>query len=762
MFYSQTWFETLGLTGNRGSGIGNRESGIGTGNRMCGIAGFVEFGNAPRDARARSAVLEAMANTLAQRGPDESTGLQWQGVSIAFRRLSINGIDGGSQPFHSRDGRISAFVNGELYNHAELRRTLSDLRHLDSGSDCEVLPDLFARDGTRAFERINGMFAAVVLDRSARELLLIRDRLGIKPLYYVYRRDLGRLIFGSELKALFPNPDVPRKFDWLAGLRSDYWPKPGENSLPSFFNGIQRVPSGSILRLKLDSGNMEVSSFWDLERAAAELEPPRRSEAPERFRELLADSVRYRIAADAGVGLFLSGGIDSVAIAALAAPHRRIPTFSVWNHATVASGDASASLKAAQWLDLPNDAVRIDGADAPMPDDWRNLLWACELISITAEQWYKFKLHAHARDRHPGLKVILLGQGADEFLGGYMEWLTGLGRPVDRSDLNHIEQALATGQQERAIAAADINPVYRALFRNGTLNADALDDGPVGTWRRYRGRYRLNLDYHLWHEDRTAAAHGIENRVPFLDHRLLEFVASIPESQQMRCFIDKRLLRDALAQTIPSELAHRRKGYFFYGPGELDAHRMIAQLLRAEDGVLLDQAVAGSQATGGPLTEHGLRALARQVLADPALRGLTPLMHLVNMGVLADLVTNAESTPPVRAGEPPAILDDRKKQEMLKTSVDLDADSILALSTAFSLLEIRRPGRDEAPVGTQLVAEGDELREEIHNPTLVSFLMRVDGRSSLAEITAEAGLNIDELFAPIRDALELGLLVRLH
>jgi len=729
---------------------------------MCGIVGFVEFGNARSAAAERRAVLAAMASTLAQRGPDESTGLEWQGVSIAFRRLSINGIDGGSQPFHSRDGQISAFVNGELYNHVELRRTLSDSALLDSGSDCEVLPDLFARHGAGAFERINGMFAAVVLDRRARQLLLIRDRLGIKPLFYVYRRDIGRLIFGSELKALFPNTDVPRQFDWLAGLRSNRWPKPGEDSLPSFFEGIQRVPPAGIVRIGLDSGNMEVSRFWDLERGAAELEPPSRSEAPERFRTLLADSVRYRVTADAGIGLFLSGGIDSVAIAALAAPHRRIPTFSVWNHATVASGDAFASQKAAQSLGLPNNAVRIDGADAPLPDDWRNLLWACELFSITAEQWYKFQLHAHVRNRYPGLKVILLGQGADEFLGGYMHWLTGLSRTLDAGDLNHVERALATGQQERAIETADINPIYRPLFRDGTLNAGALDDGPGGTWQRYRGRYRQNLDYHLWHEDRTAAAHGIENRVPFLDHRLLEFVASIPESQRARWFVNKRILREAVAKLLPVELARRRKGYFFYGPGELDAHRMVAQVLRADNGALLDQAAAGSLATDGPLTEKGLRSLTKQVLEDPALRGLTTLMHLVNMGVLADMASNAPSTPPVRGGEPPAILDDRGKRELLDAQVNPGANSVLALSAALSLLEVRRPGRNEPPAGTSLVAENDELIEEIHNPALVLFLMRVDGRSSLAEIAAEAELDIDELLPPIREALDLGLLVQLH
>lgn len=726
---------------------------------MCGIAGIVEFGEFRRDARERRSNAVAMAEALAHRGPDEASAFDWQTVSVAFRRLSINGIDAGSQPFHSRDGRISAFVNGELYNHADLRRELPDAARLDTGSDCEVLPDLFARHGSRAFERINGMFAAVVLDRTARQLFLVRDRLGIKPLFYVHQPGTGRLIFASELKALFRHPETPRRFDWRAALQSHAWPRPGDESLPSFFVGVERVPPGSILQLDLDRGEIRIEHYWRLEQAAAELQPVRRSEAPRRFRELLADSVRYRIDAEAGVGLFLSGGIDSVAIAALAAGRRPIPTFSVWNHATVASGDAAASRRAATALGLENDAVRIDAARAPTPDDWRNLLWACELFSITAEQWYKFQLHAHVRARDPRLKVILLGQGSDEFLGGYVQRLTGLRRRLDSGDWNHIERALAAGQKGRALAVADVNPIYHRWFAEGLLDAAPLDDGPVETWRRYRARYRLNLDYHLWHEDRTAAAHGIENRVPFLDHRLLEFMASIPESQHARWFTDKRLLRDAMADAIPSELAQRAKGFFFRGPGEHDAYRLVAGVLRADDGALLEQAEAGSRATDGPLRGAGLRSLAERVLADPALRGITPLMALVNMGVLADLAADGCAGVPVRWGAPPEELDEPGMARLLEAPTEPDIDTVLAMSSAFSLLEVRRPGFGESPAGTALLAEGDELREAIGNPDLSAILLHVDGRSSVKRLADRVGIDADRLLPAIRDAIDLGLLV---
>jgi asparagine synthase (glutamine-hydrolysing) len=729
---------------------------------MCGIAGFAEFGPERTPAQARRGLVEAMAARLTHRGPDEATGLEWRGVSIAFRRLSINGIRAGSQPFHSADGRISACVNGELYNHRELRLELPERDRLRSGSDCEVLPDLCSRFGVAAFERINGMFAAVVLDRGARELLLVRDRMGIKPLFYVHRPDTGRLIFASELKALFAHPDVPRRFDWLAALTVQPWPRSGQQEFPSFFDRIERVPPGGVVRVDLETGALTTERYWDLEQAAAELAPPLRSEAPRRFRELLDRSVDYRVTADAGVGLFLSGGIDSVAIAALAAPRRRVPTFSVWNPATVASGDAAASRLAARSLGLTNHAVCIDGSNPPTPDDWRNLLWACELFSITPEQWYKFQLHAYARAMDPALKVVLIGQGADEFLGGYLQRLTGLRRTLDSGDWNLVEQALASGRCAREVVAAGVNPYYQRLFRDGSLDAAALDPGPKETWRRYRARYRVNLDYHLWHEDRTAAAHGIENRVPFLDHRLLAFVASIPESQHARWFSDKRLLRRAVADLVPPELAVRPKAFFYAGPGELDAYRLISGVLEADGGALLEQAAAGSRASDGPLTEYGLRTLAARVLADPALREFTPLMNLVNMGVLAELAARTDRADPVRPGRPPQQLDEPGMARLLATGRELDGASVLALSSSFSLLEMRRPGYGEARAGTPLLAEGNELREDIDNSALASFLERADGRASVDDIAAEAGLDVDTLWPALREAMDLGLLVRLR
>ncbi|MEN1727575.1 MAG: asparagine synthase (glutamine-hydrolyzing) [Pseudomonadota bacterium] len=731
---------------------------------MCGIAGFVECGGSAKSEAERTSVVQTMAAQLEHRGPDQAASLIWNDVTLAFRRLSINDLSNGSQPFHSPDGGVSAFVNGELYNHRELRHSLQSREALRSESDCEVLPFLIAEHGLQAFELINGMFAAAVLDRQHRTLILARDRMGIKPLFYACGKSQGHWIFASEIKALLAHPDIDARFDWRSALQWGGWAMADREELPSHFHGIQRVPSGGIVRIDLESGEVNVQRYWRLEAAAAQLAPPMRSETPERFRELLADSVRARLMADAGVGLFLSGGIDSVAIAGLAAAHEAIPTFSVWNDATLASGDAGASRQAAEAFGLPNHAVQAPLDDAPTPDDWRNLLWACELPTITAEQWFKFRLHAYARQLDPSLKVILLGQGADEFLGGYLHWLTGIRQSHDRGAWQHVEHALATLHREQSVSRAAISPAFIAWFEAGWLDAGCLAGNRTNSWAAYRQKYRTNLDYHLWHEDRTAAAHGIENRVPFLDHRLLEFLATIPATQHARWFTDKRLLRTAMEGVVPAPLLHRPKGYFFYGSGQVEVFRLIAQLLRANSGALLDQALVGSQATGGPLTAQGLRAMADQVLEDPAHRGMTQLLFLVNMGVLAHLAHERATLPFVHAGDAPAALNKETIQQALQSEAEspygVAVDDIHQLASGLSLMEMRRTADKSSAAGTLTLVEAGRLFQDVNDSEMATYLCEVDGERSLSDIARQHQLDLPRLQTTVAEALELGILAR--
>ena len=532
---------------------------------MCGIAGIVHLDGRPLDG-GDVAVLQRMGRAIGHRGPDEEALTLWNNVGFIFERLAIVDIKGGRQPFTNADGSVSAMINGEIYNHRQIRSSLAHRDELRTHSDCEVIPYLYLERGRNLFDTVNGMFAMALLDRVRRRLLLARDRLGIKPLFYA-KADAGRtFVFGSEIKALLAHPGVTRKFDWAAGLAQDVFAYGAARELPSYFETVKRVPAGSMLELELDSGEVAVNSYWSIPARADDRESFAESSYDERFRELLEDSVRLRLMADVGCGVFLSGGIDSAVVTALAAKNMPVPTFSVLSRSTIESGDAAASREVAEALGLPNHQVCFDLEDNVFTaDDWRRVLWACELPMATAEQLYKYHLHAFAKQRYPELKVMLLGQGSDEFLGGYMEMFLPRRDVWRDEDWDALGREIRTRETSQHVRTSGVQTIHTKLFEQGVLDPDylarAAGAGPKRTtWDLYAGACRQNLDYHLWHEDRTAAAHGIENRVPFIDYRIVELLASIPARHQPSVLLqqaDPAPCRASVASSAPRGASRR-------------------------------------------------------------------------------------------------------------------------------------------------------------------------------------------------------------
>ena len=237
--------------------------------------------------------------------------------------------------------------------------------------------------------------------------------------------------------------------------------------------------------------------------------------------------------------------------------------------------------------------------------------------------------------------MILLGQGSDEFNGGYQGMLLDceppfgkqdwarMGETIRRGDAAHV--AFTTGLVGRAGHLLD-HGVIRRNFISSILGRRESD---LTTWDVYVRLYRGNLDTHLWHEDRTAAAHSIENRVPFLDHRLVEFLARIPERLHAELFTDKRILREAMQGSLPADIVGRRKGPLLYGREQRHTFRMMLGILQGRHGELFDQAIEGSRMTDGPIDGAGLHAMMKRIASDPELAHLEQLLAIVNMGVLA-------------------------------------------------------------------------------------------------------------------------------
>lgn len=740
---------------------------------MCGIAGIVHRDGRPLDA-GDTAVLRRMGRAIRHRGPDDEVLDVWNNVGFIFERLAIVDLAGGRQPFTTADGRVSAMINGAIYNHRQIRASLSHGDLLRTHSDCEVIPYLYLEQGRNLFDSVNGMFAMALLDRRERRVVLARDRLGIKPLFYALA-DAGRtFVFGSEIKAVLAHPAVVRRFDWTAALGQEFFTDAASGELQSCFETIERVPAGSMLELALDSGEIAVRPFWSVPERADEPAPLPAAHYVARFRELLEDSVRLRLMADVDCGVFLSGGIDSAVVAALVAKDLPLPTFSVLSRSTIESGDALASREVAEALGLPNHQVCFDCDEgAYTPDDWRRVLWACELPMANAEQLYKYHLHAFARQAYPDLKVMLLGQGSDEFLGGYMEKFLPRRDVWRDEDWNALGREIRTRETRRLVRANGIAITNTELFDRGVLDprflAHAAGCRPDRTtWELYAGACRRNLDYHLWHEDRTAATHGIENRVPFIDYRIVEFVASIPERHHSALFPDKRILRRAASGLVPPRIVDRPKGYFFYGKGQHHTFRAMHELLTGRGGSLVEQAIAGSARSGGPLDPDGFRRYAANVGSDGTYAGLPQLLILANMGILAELADSPAGVPAPRS--------DRMIEEVKTTdwpawiaahsaavppAADHVADStVVLLARGVSLVTAAAgaPG-SPAPRRCYLARDGKPFAD-VGSPGWQAFLAAVDGRQSVARIIADHGLNAARTKKQIRDALERNLLVR--
>jgi len=551
---------------------------------MCGICGLVSLDGATVDPD----VVAAMNGTLVHRGPDSSGAFVEGGVGLAARRLSIIDIAGGDQPVANEDGRIRVVQNGEIYNHAELRAGLERQGHrFATRSDTEVLVHLYEERGPAFVEELRGMFAIALWDRLEQRLVLARDRFGIKPLYYGI--SAGRLSFGSELKALLAMPGFPRDVDpdaleaYLAF-----------NSIPApltIFAAARKLPPGHLLLWQGGEPTLRRYARPRPVAAGRERAGDEQTLAAE-LRERLRDSVRAHLVSDVPVGVLLSGGIDSSALAALAARESsyRVSTFSIGFQERAFNELDQARLVAEHYgtehheLVVRPDAVELlprlaEAFDEPFAD------------SSALPTYLVSQLAAGT------VKVALSGEGGDELFGGYHTYVADTLAPrIGRvaAALRPLVDALPSSsgkvsldyKAKRFARAAHLPPLERHHGWKEIFSADAraelLDGrrGPTDPLDVYRVRYaetegadelaRLQdvdigiylADDLLVKTDRASMAHSLEARVPFCDQQVAELALALPRRMKVRGLAKKRLLRQAVATLLPERIARAPKQGF--------------------------------------------------------------------------------------------------------------------------------------------------------------------------------------------------------
>jgi len=587
---------------------------------MCGIAGIV----ASDSTRVEVSVLHRMAGTMRHRGPDDA-GVHLDQtdqvcVGLAHRRLSIIDLSSaGHQPMSNEDGTIWLTYNGEIYNHAEIRRELVNRGHrYRSQTDSETILHAYEEWGDRCIERFRGMFAFVIWDRGKGRLLAARDRLGVKPLYYAV---CGRsLVLASEIKAILASGRVH------AAAARDAIPEylmfgylAGDGSM---FEHIKKLPPGHVLTW--EQGRVRVSRYWDVNFAPDESHSE--EELQRQFVELFEESIRLRLMSEVPLGVFLSGGLDSSAIAAVMSRQvsGRLQTFSVGYESQYYSELPFARAVARHIGSEHREVILTPAAFlASLPRMiWHEdePLWAAPSVA----------LYHVAALASKSVKVVLTGEGSDELFAGYDRyWMTAwnarlaplyrlvprpvrqvirqtvtggllperLRRGLGHTVLNHdhipeglifdswfgvftpdMQRQIGGVALQRTLEVTDVYAAHRQLFER-SVGAALVD-------RMLYSDVKSNLVELLMKQDQMSMAASIESRVPFLDHKLVEFAARVPWRYKLRGRSGKHLLKRALKGYLPDNILNRPKQGF---PVPFDSW-LREQLFDQAEGVLLSNA----------------------------------------------------------------------------------------------------------------------------------------------------------------------------
>ena len=556
---------------------------------MCGVCGIYEY---KTHKRVDQQILAGMLSVLHHRGPDDAGVFFDKDVALGMRRLSIIDLDGGKQPISNEDGSITTVFNGEIYNYLPLQEELEGRGHrLRTASDTEVIVHLYEDLGEECVQHLRGMFGFAVWDARKRRLLLARDRLGIKPLYYT--RAGGRLIFGSEIKAILQHPSVQvlLNHEGLNNFLSlKYVPAP-----QTMFEGIHALPPGYLLTC--DENGVKVRRYWDLSFAKHRNGHLPEETYAEQLEALLRESVKLHLASDVPFGAFLSGGVDSSTIVALMSQFLSGPvkTYSVGfaGHGEKFSELPYARLVAKQFK---TDHHEVFIRPSHLVDLAQKVVWHLDQpLAEHATLANYMVAELASRD----VKMVLTGEGGDELFAGYarysgerlspffqripqaVKWLA-LAASSHLPGLRRQKLALyALSQREEATRFVNWFPLFNSEMKEALLSNDLKDslrgcdaDSVFGEHLASTDASEpldrmLYVDTKLWlpdlllaRGDKMSMAVSLEARVPLLDHKLVEFAATLPQNLKVKGLVRKYLLKKVSRRWLPSEIIDRKKQGF--------------------------------------------------------------------------------------------------------------------------------------------------------------------------------------------------------
>jgi asparagine synthase (glutamine-hydrolysing) len=589
---------------------------------MCGICGIFYTDRARRVERGPLAVMN---DRIVHRGPDDEGFFLDGNVGLAMRRLSIIDVKTGHQPIANEDENLWIVYNGELYNHEELRKDLESRGHrYRTKSDTETIIHLYEEYGPDCVKYLRGMFAFAIWDRRRRHLFIARDRLGIKPLYYHF--DGQTLLFGSEIKTILAFPGVRAEFN--RATLAEYLAFGYISEPETMYAGINKLLPGHVMEIG-EGGSSRISSYWDLQVKADSPARPR-SYYVERYRELLESCVSSHLMSDVPLGVFLSGGLDSSAVAALTTKIRKEPieTFAV-GYGEEKFSELPFARQVARHIGSKHHEVRLSRDE--FFDALPRLIWHEDEPIVWPSSVSLYFVARLARER---VTVVLTGEGSDETLAGYTRYAwTLLNAKMDRVyrmlGPKSVRDLVRKGIQAGPLSASLYRKLeHTFLVRDGASwpsfyfdnfysafsaaeQAELLTDdarqrggdayaGSMQHWNASSGDLLHRLLYTdiktylvelLMKQDQMSMAASIESRVPFLDHELVEFTASIPAQYDTKGLAGKFILKSAVEDLLPHDIVYRQKmgfptpwAFWLAGPQLDDLERLLLEPRTRERG----------------------------------------------------------------------------------------------------------------------------------------------------------------------------------
>ncbi len=560
---------------------------------MCGIAGYFD-----KTEKAKTVVLNRMLTRINHRGPDECGIYINDNIGFGSVRLSIIDIAGGHQPMPNEDLTLWIVFNGEIFNYIELRQELEEKGHkFRTQSDTEVIVHLYKEYGEDCLTKLNGQFVFSIWDKSNRELFLARDRVGIRPLYYYHTPDL--FVYGSEIKAIFEHEKVNRELS-EEGISEifTFWTTISPNTV---FRGVKECPPGHFIKFK--NNQITIKRYWELSFATKDnYFQGTFQEAITKFDELFQDSIRIRLRADVPVAAYLSGGLDSSITTSYIKKiePKILQTFSV--------GFTEKEFDESYYQNIASDYfetkhVSHTCSTREVAENFPQVVWHCEMPLLRTSPSPMFSLSKKVRENN--IKVVITGEGADELLAGYnifkenkirrfwakdpksrirplllkklYPYITALqnanpnalkmffGYKLSETDSpiyshllrwknsSNIKNHFSKSTQEKL---SDFDP-YKHLLANLSGQMDNMD--PLAK-AQYIEMVVFLSGYLLSSQgDRMGMANSVEGRYPFLDHRIIEFCASLPPDYKLKGLNEKVLLKKMMKGKLPEEILNRPK-----------------------------------------------------------------------------------------------------------------------------------------------------------------------------------------------------------